>query len=557
VIPRDRPGFAEQTDAEYVQTPGSYTIEIANSDIRIYDPQGRRQTRIWGDPHVDEGAAGDDWHFGQDSTFILPDGTKICLDTEPNAAGEWYVVGADILAGTSRYHFGVGDDAGMTQDALEFDKGRADRALDESAGVFAMAEDGQWAVQAPDGHFYDITTETWAAYQSDRDIDFDPAKRISLTDDQKYASRFDHMPGYVQPPSGGEWDNGQGGPGPASMRLTEPQTRPGYLNFPGSDIVQTPDGYTVEMQAPEVIIHDRQGNTVTRIWGDPHVDEGGDGTSEWHFGQDSTFILPDGTKISLNTEPNSVGEWYVVGVDVTMGPSRFHHGVEGEAGMTGDGLEWDMAHADRALDESAGVFALQDNGQWAVQAPDGQFYDITEENWEAYQGDRDVDFDSSTRANITLQQRFASQNDQLPSDMRIPELGAVPDLDWVGKQETVPPLGGMSEREAIGVLRRYMPPWHINLFVSLAPRLLPMIAEDRYLAEHLAELPLAELKQMLLFLPPSLRTRPRRAETSEARPDRVRGRFDRAYFGWEDRARREDDSPGREAWWLRSGSFAR
>jgi hypothetical protein len=125
VIPRERPGFAEQTDAEYVQTPGQYTIEIANCDIRIYDPQGRRQTRIWGDPHVDEGAAGDDWHFGQDSTFILPDGTKICLDTEPNAADEWYVVGADILAGTSRYHFGVGDDAGMTQDALEFDKGRA------------------------------------------------------------------------------------------------------------------------------------------------------------------------------------------------------------------------------------------------------------------------------------------------------------------------------------------------------------------------------------------------------------------------------------------------
>ena len=560
-IPQMRPGFAEQPDGEYVQTPGGFTIEIANYDIRIYDPDGRRQTRIWGDPHVNEGEGGDDWHFGQDSTFVLTDGTKICLDTEPNSAGEWYVVGADILAGTSRYHFGVGDEAGMTGDALEFDKAHADRAHDESAGVFAMAADGQWAVQAPDGHFYDINTETWAAYQGDRDIDFDPAKRIQLTDDQIHATAYDHIPGYVPPPIAGEWANGEGGKGPASMRLSEPRERPSYLRFSGSQIVRTPDGYTVEMQAPEVIIHGREGQCITRIWGDPHVDEGGEGTSEWHFGQDSTFILPDGTKISLDTEPNSAGEWYVVGVDVTLGATRFHHGVGGSAGMATDGLEWDRAHADRALDESAGVFALQENGQWAVMAPDGHFYDITEESWAQYQGgDRDIDFDPSLRADLTVQQQFAARSDQLPGDMRIPALGQIPDLDWLGNETTLPPLGMMSEAEAVTVLQRYMPIWHINLIRARAPLLLPMIAEDKYLAQHLAEIPLRKLKEMLSFLPPNLLRKPGTAgAATEER--RVRRDFDRSFAGWSDLERTataEDASRfGREAWWLRSGSFAR
>lgn len=41
----------------------------------------------------------------------------------------------------------------------------------------------------------------------------------------------------------------------------------------------------------------------TRIWGDPHVDVGADGTNDFDFWGTTTFELKDGTKITINTEP--------------------------------------------------------------------------------------------------------------------------------------------------------------------------------------------------------------------------------------------------------------
>ncbi|CAM2065469.1 DUF1521 domain-containing protein [Sulfidibacter corallicola] len=40
----------------------------------------------------------------------------------------------------------------------------------------------------------------------------------------------------------------------------------------------------------------------TRIWGDPHVDEDGDRKIDWDFKKDTTFVLDDGTKISVGTK---------------------------------------------------------------------------------------------------------------------------------------------------------------------------------------------------------------------------------------------------------------
>lgn len=40
----------------------------------------------------------------------------------------------------------------------------------------------------------------------------------------------------------------------------------------------------------------------TRVWGDPHVDEDGDGMDDWDFKKDTTFVLEDGTKISVGTK---------------------------------------------------------------------------------------------------------------------------------------------------------------------------------------------------------------------------------------------------------------
>ncbi len=531
-----RPPFAQLSGSDIVMTDGNYTIEMDAPTVIIYDQEGCEITKIWGDPHVNENGSGSaQWHFGEDSTFILPDGTKICCDTEPNHNNEWYIVGVDVVAGNDRFHHGEGGETGMTKDALEWDLANADRSTDVSAGIFALQDNNQWAVQAKDGEFYDITNESWDAYKSDRDIDYG-AKASGITDAQlavagdadlknrpqagdgastsrrnetethtwiamqevevdpatgqvvdplRYMPQADRIfprgdPNYIpgvdremnvsqvaeyeavagrlideelnvtmgwynvhmdeeawkvchayntdlvlwgqemfvhhdiyqsieeeynsyQPPSAGSGQIREG-------FLMEPKWRAPFLKHSDSAVVITPGGYTVEMKNSEVIIYDKAGEQNTRIWGDPHVNEG-KGGDNWHFGNDSTFILPDGTKLCLDTKETQPGVFYTVGVDILCGSERYHYGEGGEQGMTEDAIEWDTEHADRAADAHAGVFALQDNGEWAILADDGKFYDITDESWSQYLKDKDVDWDPTKVASGLTDQQLAVADD--------------------------------------------------------------------------------------------------------------------------------------------------
>lgn len=555
VSPSWRPPFLRHSGSAVVITDGGYTIEMKNEEVVIFDETGEQITRIWGDPHVNEGKGGDDWHFGEDSTFILPDGTKICLDTEPNSAGEWYVVGVDILGGSQRYHYGVGGKQGMTQDAEEFDLANADASKDKSAGIFALAEGNQWAKMAADGEFYDVNDESWGDYLATRDVTSGAKAKVNdrqkaVADDRdlkaqakkkqggaggdrgtelashrestetkawfaaqevevdartgKVIDPLRYMPQAVQIDDRGapnyipgiEREMAVSEPHANSARagqllkpklgidfskydvhvddeaqkvawaynanavlfgqslyvhadlvreievdldapaletralgaesvtrdgfLIEPKWRPSFAKLPGSKIVVTPGGYTIEMKGSDVVVFDESGSQVTHIWGDPHVNEG-KGGDNWHFGQDSTFVLPDGSKICLDTEPNSKGEWYIVGLDVLAGHERFHYGAGGEVGMTDDAINFDKDHKDAADHPSAGVFALQDNGQWAIMAKDGRFYDITDESWQAYLKDRDVDFDPNKMASGLTERQIAVADDR---DLKREELAA-------------------------------------------------------------------------------------------------------------------------------------
>lgn len=60
---------------------------------------------------------------------------------------------------------------------------------------------------------------------------------------------------------------------------------------------------------------DAEGNTM-RVWGDPHVDEDADGKTDWDFKHDSTFILEDGTKITVGTK--NIGNRLTVTDDLTI-----------------------------------------------------------------------------------------------------------------------------------------------------------------------------------------------------------------------------------------------
>lgn len=69
-----------------ITTPGGYKIEqIGQYEWKICGPDGK-WTRIWGDPHVQESDRSGEataWDFKRDSTFVLPDGTRINVSTKP------------------------------------------------------------------------------------------------------------------------------------------------------------------------------------------------------------------------------------------------------------------------------------------------------------------------------------------------------------------------------------------------------------------------------------------------------------------------------------------
>ena len=69
-----------------ITTPGGYKIEqVGQYEWKICGPD-RKWTRFWGDPHVQESDRSSEstaWDFKLDSTFVLPDGTRINVTTKP------------------------------------------------------------------------------------------------------------------------------------------------------------------------------------------------------------------------------------------------------------------------------------------------------------------------------------------------------------------------------------------------------------------------------------------------------------------------------------------
>ena len=175
-------------------TESGFTIltdtNVGGHQTDIYDNTGKMITRIWGDPHVGDGttaASGWNWHFGNDSTFILPDGTEIMFNTEGNASNNVYVTtGLYIKSGNDVYQ--TGQDFGtkttgvasdgtrnssitkLAMSATEFDARYADAgAAANGAGVFAWTKSankgaGGWAILTDGGIFQDVKNEAWGDY---------------------------------------------------------------------------------------------------------------------------------------------------------------------------------------------------------------------------------------------------------------------------------------------------------------------------------------------------------------------------------------------------------
>lgn len=204
-------------------TKGGYHIVTDTNNgghqTKIFGADGKMLTHVSGDPHVNEGDStkntGWDWHFGDDSTFILDDGTEILFNTTGNAKNNVYVTrGLYIISDDDVYQTGLDlSDTGKRNkniskldiSAVEFDALNADaKSEDNGADTFVYSKEanngnGGWAVLTDDGTFEDVAYESWKTYLKgtqdgvsqtfdNQTVDTGNAVNASITLEQKEAA---------------------------------------------------------------------------------------------------------------------------------------------------------------------------------------------------------------------------------------------------------------------------------------------------------------------------------------------------------------------------------
>jgi hypothetical protein len=143
-FPTEKPNASEAIDRQAslkvdketgkITTPGGYTIEqIGQFEWKVTGPD-KKETRVWGDPHVEESDGGK-WDFKKNSEFLLGDGTRICVTCKPygngaTVTGELDIVNADSHVKVTDIDKGKGKVGDVTfdgDDALfKFNKNGAD-----------------------------------------------------------------------------------------------------------------------------------------------------------------------------------------------------------------------------------------------------------------------------------------------------------------------------------------------------------------------------------------------------------------------------------------------
>ncbi|MFP2929171.1 DUF1521 domain-containing protein [Pyxidicoccus sp. 3LG] len=108
-----------------ITTPGGYKIEqLGQFEWKVSGPDGKH-TRVWGDPHVDEGDGGK-FDFKRNTTFVLGDGTEIHVGTKPWGNGMTVTGSLDITCGDDHIHVadidkGKGKVGTITKDGYDVD----------------------------------------------------------------------------------------------------------------------------------------------------------------------------------------------------------------------------------------------------------------------------------------------------------------------------------------------------------------------------------------------------------------------------------------------------
>ncbi|NQY78814.1 MAG: DUF1521 domain-containing protein [Candidatus Caenarcaniphilales bacterium] len=174
------------------------------------------------------------------------------------------------------------------------------------------------------------------------------------------------------------------------------------INNNGNAVFTTHGGFTIETDTNkgghQTWIRNAEGETMAHIWGDPHVDLNADGVDDFHFGDNSSFMLEDGSEVFLNTQN-------VAGTDAAGGYTHskvfFTTGVYVKAGdnivQTGDdtkddgnretGFRTGVAASEMNIgkdEDGAAVFGLDSSGAAHIQDSDGTWNQLEDESWDGY-----------------------------------------------------------------------------------------------------------------------------------------------------------------------------
>ncbi|MBD3316769.1 MAG: DUF1521 domain-containing protein [Chitinivibrionales bacterium] len=160
------------------------------------------------------------------------------------------------------------------------------------------------------------------------------------------------------------------GMGGASAVSAEPETmaEPTWQVNHDENTVQLDNGASIEFGKDNIVITDTDGEK-TRIYGDPHIDCGKDGTKDGDFWEQSTFALKDGTKITIATTEAHNGNTYSEDCYITKGDQAVQvsgiHTGKGEIEMSdvtmnGEALDASVNDGHMVYDQSGNNWKLED-----------------------------------------------------------------------------------------------------------------------------------------------------------------------------------------------------
>jgi len=142
----------------------------------------------------------------------------------------------------------------------------------------------------------------------------------------------------------------------------------------GGKDVPLGNGYTLHLENKDNAwsITDAEGNTV-RVWGDPHVDENADGSDDWDFTGTTTFMLDDGTKITVGTRDVGEGRSVTETLTITNGDRAIvvtgiaDNNVQIDSSQTNSDTTEGGQSIDTAVDDGDTLFEGEGVNQWDRQ----------------------------------------------------------------------------------------------------------------------------------------------------------------------------------------------